>query len=130
MYIQLIKDGEKNFSVLVRGWVEKDFNPVPIINIEKLVKPTAGWKGVRLDSVVWAIQEKMGFHLWWENEYKEENLILPLESRNAMRFDEGIPSPRVAQGWKKTIWLSSFKTLSQDPDLAKHFFILLDFDKQ
>ena len=130
MHIQLIKDGAKNFSVLIKGWVTRDFNPVSIIDIEKLEKPTAGWKGVRLDSVVWAVQEKMGFHLWWEKGVKEETLILPLESRNSMRFDEGIPSPRVVDGWGKQIWLSSFKALSNDPELAKHFVILLDFDKQ
>lgn len=130
MEIQLIKDGAKNFSVMVKGWAQKDFNPIPIIDIEKLAKPTAGWKGVRLDSLTWAIQEKMGFHLWWEDGFKESDLILPLESRNSMRFDEGIPSPRVGDGWKRKIWLSSFKCLTNDPELAKHFFILLDFDKQ
>ena len=129
MLIQTIKEGEKNFSVTVKGFVRDDFKRVPIIDVEKFKPPTSGWKGVRLDSVAWAIQEKMGMYLWWEDDDKETSLILPLESRNGMRYDEGIPSPRIKDGWTKKIWLSSFNTHIAPAGL-KSFFLLLDFDKQ
>jgi hypothetical protein len=129
MLIQTIKEGEKNFSVMVKGFTRDDFKRVPVIDIEKFKPPTSGWKGVRLDSIAWAIQEKMGMYLWWEDEDKESSLILPLESRNGMRYDEGVPSPRIKDGWTKRIWLSSFNT-NIAPAGVKSFFILLDFDKQ
>ena len=129
MLIQTIKEGEKNFSVMVKGFTRDVFKRVPIIEIEKFKPPTSGWKGVRLDSIAWAIQEKMGMYLWWEDDDKETSLILPLESRNGMRYDEGIPSPRIDKGWTKRIWLSSFNT-NIAPMGIKSFFLLLDFDKQ
>lgn len=129
MRIQMIKEGEKNFSVMIKGFCKEDFSSVPVIDIEKLKPPTSGWKGVRLDSAVWAIQEKMGLYLWWEKEVTEDTFLLPLESRNGMRFDEGIPSPRVKDGWGKKIWLSGFN-VNIAPAGVKSFFILLDFDKQ
>ena len=129
MIIQIIKDGAKNVSILVKGVLEENLKMTPIIDLEKLQMPSQGWKGLRLDSAVWAIQEKMGFHLWWDECCKEEHLVLPMESRNAMRFDEGIPSPRVEAGWKGVIYLSSFR--QDDPQgFRKWYFILLDFDKQ
>jgi hypothetical protein len=129
MILRTIKEGEKNFSVSVTGFTRDDFKRVPIIDIEKFKAPTSGWKGVRLDSITWAIQEKMGMYLRWEDDDKETSLILPLESRNSMRFDEGIPSPRINEGWTKRIWLSGFNT-NIAPAGAKSFFLLLDFDKQ
>lgn len=131
MLIQTIKEGEKNFSVLIKGMTTDDFSPVPIIDLKGFRPPTSGWKGIRLDSAVWAIQEKLGLYLWWEKGKKETDLILPLESRNGMRFDEGIPSPRVTAdgGWGKQIWLSSFNT-NIAPAGQKSFVLLLDFDKQ
>lgn len=131
MLVQTIKEGEKNFSVLIKGMTTEDFPCVPIIDLKSFRPPTSGWKGIRLDSAAWAIQEKLGLYLWWESERKETNLILPLESRNFMRFDEGIPSPRILEsgGWGRRIFLSSFNT-NIPPLGTKSFFILLDFDKQ
>jgi len=126
--VQLIKEGPKNLSVLVRGITKKDFTPVPILELDKLEPPREGWKGLRLDSAVWAIQEKMGLYLWWEDPKGEEALVLPMESRNSVRFDEGIPSPRVENGWAGKMYLSSFRC--EDGPLPKGFFVLLDFDKQ
>jgi hypothetical protein len=124
MIVQVIKDGPKNLSVLVRGLIRRDFKPTPIVELDKLTAPREGWKGLRLDSAVWAIQEKMGLYLWWED---GDGFVLPMESRNAMRFDEGISSPRIENGWKGKVWLSSFKC---DESRIMGFFVLLDFDKQ
>ena len=101
---------------------------MPILELDKLEPPREGWKGLRLDSAVWAIQEKMGLYLWWEDPKGEEALVLPMESRNSVRFDEGIPSPRVENGWAGKMYLSSFRC--EDGPLPKGFFVLLDFDKQ
>ena len=128
MLTQVIKDGQKNFSILIKGGVKGDFSATPILDISKLSAPATGWKGLRLDAAVWAIQEKMGMNLWWNNPESEADLVFPMESRNSMRFDEGIPSPRIADSWRGIMYLSSFRT-TEIPG-PKTFFILLDFDKQ
>lgn len=126
MLVQITKDGSKNFSILVKGIATKDFERTPILDLSKLMPPREGWKGIRLDSAVWAIQEKAGLTLWWGAEDGESDLALPMESRNAMRFDEGLMSPRVIEGWKKILYLSSFHVV----DEPKKFMVILDFDKQ
>jgi hypothetical protein len=130
MRIQTIKDGPKNVSVTVKGFCGGNFSPALILDITKLAAPTVGWKGLRLDSAVWAIQEKMGLYLWWGDKGDSESLlVLPMESRNAMRFDEGIPSPRISDGWEGKVYLSNFKFATVGEKFAA-FFVLLDFDKQ
>lgn len=129
MIIQTIKDGEKNVSILVKGFTDTDFSPLDILDLEKVKSPSAGWKGIRLDSITWVLQEKMTMFLRWENDGEESSLLLPLESRNSMRFDEGIPSPRIEKGWTKRVWLSAINVKSPAAGF-KAFFILLDFDKQ
>lgn len=121
-----LKDGKKNLQVRVTGIVSEDFPATPILEISKLARPDAGWKGLRLDSALWAIQEKAGLTIWWEVDKGEAGLILPMESRNAMRFDTGIESPRIDKGWEGVVYLSSFHV----KDEPKKFFLLLDFDKQ
>lgn len=130
MLIQVIKDGPKNFSIMVKGFTTGEFKRTQIIDLDKMSGPREGWKGVRLDSAAWAIQEKMGLHLWWEDDDAEHALALVMESRNAMRFDEGLPSPRVSEKWGKKMYLSSFKFESVKPCLRAAYFVLLDFDKQ
>jgi hypothetical protein len=128
MTVQLIKGGAKNHSILVKGFVRSDFTSTEILDMSDAIK-SSGLKGLRLDSAVWAIQEKMGLYLWWEKEHTEENLALVMESRNGMRFDEGLPSPRVDDGWKGKLYLSSFKHQTTGIGPAA-FVLLLDFDKQ
>lgn len=127
---QVIKDGAKNFSLMVKGIVTHNFVITPIIDLDKVQSPRENWKGLRLDSAIWLIEEKMGLHLWWESEQTEKSLIFPMESRNSVRFDEGIPSPRVADGWSKKLYLSSYNVDLPPLQSTKSFFILLDFDKQ
>jgi len=128
MLVEVIKDGQKNFSILIKGIVKVDFDPTPILDLSKLQTPATGWKGVRLDGAVWAIQEKMTFKLWWNKPESEADLMFPLESRNAMRFDEGLPSPRMEKNWRGILYLSGCRVL--EGPLPKCFMILLDFDKQ
>jgi hypothetical protein len=131
--VQIIKDGEKNFSVLVKGVVSTEGDLGVIVDVSKLAPPRAGFKGLRLDSAAWAIQEKMGLHLWWEASKEEKDFLLVMESRNGMRFDEGIPSPRIDKDkWGGQIHLSCFRLTdsSTGPIDEKYFILLLDFDKQ
>src|ERR1700730_3915732 len=128
MLVQIIKDGPKNLSLLVKGVVKKDFEPTPILELSKLTPTREGWKGLRLDSAVWVVQEKMGLPLWWEEPKSEAALVVTMESRNSMRFDEGIPSPRIEKGWSGNMYLSSFGC--ENGPLPKGFCVLLDFDKQ
>lgn len=124
---QVIKGGGKNYSVLIKGRIVLDMAPEVIIDLEKIDPKVTDWRGIRLDSALWLIEEKMGLRLWWD---KGEDLILPAESRNSVRFDEGIPSPRVADGWEKKIWMSVFNFNLPPVSPAKHFMLLIDFDKQ
>ena len=129
MRVQTIKDGEKNLSIVIKGFCKGDFPTTLALDIKDYKEPPGGWHGLRLDSAIWAIQEKMGLYLWWGDQDSEKSLILPMESRNGMRFDEGIPSPRLKDGWKGQILLSNFKFETVNMPFAA-FFILLDFDKQ
>ena len=129
MIIQIIKEGEKNFSILVKGMVHADFLAVPILDLAKVKPPREGWKGLRLDSAVWAIQEKLGLYLWWDKPDGEKTLALVMESRNGLRYDEGILSPRKQDGWNGILYLSSFNCDSPAKGV-KAYSVVLDFDKQ
>lgn len=128
MITRILQDGQKNCSVLVKGFTKEDFEPIPFLDITKLQAPREGWKGFRLDSAVWAIQEKMGLHLWWSKPEGEEELVLPMESRNGIRFDTGLVSPRVDKGWGGVMYISSFR-VSEIPG-PKSFMFVLELDKQ
>ena len=108
-------------SCLVRisGWLDKDIPFTKIFMFEDL-NPVP--KAIRIDSVVFAIQEKAGFNLWWVGEGGEKRLILPLESRGYFNF-EGMQSlqSKHAVG----IAIESFGVTS-----TKTFLILLDTVKQ
>lgn len=120
-----VRDSTKNLIVQVSGFVEADTGPKCILDLDSpsILAPKEGWKGLRLDAAVWALQEKMGFLLSWDT--TDEGMCLVLESRNSMRFDQGVHSPRVRDGWEKMLYLSAFKV-----DERKAFFLILDFDKQ
>lgn len=71
---------------------------------------------LKLTSLLWLIEEKMGFYL-----YKTEDEVwMPLESRNFLRFDQGIPIN------SDELWLRPFKT---DQSGQRTFFMIMDFDK-
>lgn len=128
MIATIVRDGQKNCSILVKGFVDVDFDPTPFLDISKLERPREGWKGLRLDSAVWVVQEKMGLHLWWGKPEGEDDLVMPMESRNSVRLDEGLPSPRVEKGWRGILYLSSFR--ANEMSGPKSFMFILDFDKQ
>ena len=103
--------GSRNVSAQISGFIDKDKVTFPLVQFEH--------HDLKLTSVAFLIQEKAGLYLWWDE--GREELILPLESRGAFRFDVGIKSP---EGWNGQLWAESFKV-----DEAKAFLLLLDFDK-
>lgn len=76
---------------------------------------------MRLESVVWVIQEKLGVELYWD----QDRPLWIMESRNSMRFDRGIPSPK---DWGGSMWIRTVG-FNNPVTETKLFFFVLDFDK-
>jgi hypothetical protein len=113
-----IRGGARNCRVTVSGFLYPDIPPTPLVLFANLEgKP----KTVRLDGIIFAVQEKAGINLWWLGE-DENRLILPVESRGYFNF-EGVmtlPSPEGAKG----IQMTTFKV-----DEPKSFLMMLDLVK-
>jgi|SRR5580700_639201 hypothetical protein len=122
-----IKDGPKNLTVLVKGISRESFGPELVFDLAKLQKPREGWKGLRLDSAIWIIQEKGGIGLWWGQDWSEENFFLLMESRNSFRPDTGISSPRMDDGWGGKLFATGANRIA---GAGMAYFFSLDFEKQ
>ena len=118
-----IRASGKNISLQIMGIVTEDFGPQVIFDIGKADPPMSG---IRLDGILFAIQEKLGLLLWWDEEMTE--LILPLESRGAFRFDGGLLHKLGSHPWSGRIYLSSFG-FGSNPASPKHFTLLIDGDR-
>src|ERR1700679_4280871 len=108
-----VHGGSKNLVYVFSGLVDKvDENQayclVSDLNLE-----------IKLASVAFLVQEKMGFQLWWDEALTQP--MLPVESRGAFRLD-GVRPP---SEWTGEIWIRAFKV---DED-RKMFVLSLDFDK-
>ena len=112
-------DGHKNAVVSVTGMLYEDIEHTDILTLSNL-SPTP--RAIRIEGVTFAIQEKMGFQLYWRTLHGYE-LIMPIESRGFFNFDvmQGLHSP------KDTIGLSVSSFGCKD---LKSFLILLDLTKQ
>ena len=125
MDIKIGADGEKNCHVTISGDVDKGLSlPVSILFFKDL---RGSPRGLRLDAIQFAVQEKMGFNLFWllESEAKipKLKLILPVESRGFFDFEKikPIESPPEAIG----VGLTAFRV--SEPGMT--FMIMLDFTK-
>jgi hypothetical protein len=122
MLIKISPDGDKNCLLTLSGFVAKDFPVREILSFKKLKNAP---RALRLDSILFVIQEKMGFNLWWWMD--EPQLIMPLESRGYFDFEkvQSLHSPPGATG----LGLSSFKgPKSTEPEQS--FLLMLDMVKQ
>jgi hypothetical protein len=122
MDITIGADGGKNCHVTIQGQMRKvPTAPVPIVVFSELAGAP---KKLRIDGVQFAIQEKMGFNLFWIMGEVDFKIILPLESRGGFDFEKTKPlsSPDGALG----IALMPFN-LSQPP---MGYLIQLDMTKQ
>jgi hypothetical protein len=63
----------------------------------------------------------MGIYLWWN----KQALLLPMESRNAARFDSPLRPPT---DWDGRVWISTYGFALAPANPTKAFFFLLDFD--
>lgn len=103
-------ENSRNISIVVKGTLTERLTAtsidLPVHN-------------AKLASLVWAIQEKMGLYLW----ETQEHILLPMESRNAIRFDKSIVLPDIK------LWISSFNNDLISNQTPKSFFIILDLDR-
>lgn len=129
MEINFGSDGGKSCHVTLSGLLSESFPaPEPILLFKDL-KESNGRPitKLKLDGIQFAIQEKMGFSLWWimppDKGIPAYKLILPIESRGGFDFEKikSIQSPEGALG----IALTSFRVT--ESDMA--FMIMLDFSK-
>src|SRR4051812_5100472 len=107
--IEEVASSQRNVTIRISGMIH-----IADQVIELKTKQTK----LKLTSLAWLIEEKMGFYLSWD----KDSVLMPLESRSALRFDQAIPCPA---NWQGTLWLTPFKVTA--PPMA--FLILLDFDK-
>ena len=114
-------DTGKNITLRVSGFITKSFTiPQTIFDFSELrLNPSK----IRFESVVFAIQEKMGMYLWWKGKESNKTLILPLESRGAFNFEamQYLHSPEDALGM-------SFTTFGVDT--PKAFLLIIDLGAQ
>ena len=107
--VNMVAGSQRNYTVHVTGVITSEMTLTPVdLKVNKL----------KLASLAWLVQEKLGLYLWWN----KETVLLPMESRNAIRFDTSIVPP---EGWDGKIWLSSFGFVAP----KKIFFLVMDFDK-
>ena len=100
-------DGDKHLTVQVAG----------VLREERMQILFESSRRLRIDSVLFLIQEKAGILLWWG----KDDLVLPMESRGAFSFASPIVSP---EDWDKKLWISAFNVVQ-----PKHFFFTLDCEK-
>jgi hypothetical protein len=121
-------DGERNASISVTGTFLIDEPEIVILDIKKHLTPVPP-KGVKIENLVWLLQEKLTLLLFWGT----TEFILPMESRNYVRFDRGIQSPHLDK-WDGTLRVTASNV--QNPNnydrinfSPKYFTIILDLDK-
>lgn len=124
---QVVGEGTKNLALEVRGvCTPSDEGPdgLSIAQILKISDLNPVPKGLRLDAVMFLIEEKMGLRLYW-TKGQELIEILPLESRGHFDFTRirPISSPKDIDGMA----ISAFN-IGQSVD--KSFLLLLDMEKQ
>jgi hypothetical protein len=124
--IKVGADGDKNCHITLSGQMEQNSAaPASVLVFGKL---KGAPKAMRIDGIQFAVQEKMGFNLWWimppEGSIPHYSLIMPVESRGGFDFEKikPISSPSGATG----IALTWFKVTEK----GMSFMIMLDLTKQ
>jgi hypothetical protein len=126
MDINIGADGGKNCHVTITGQLSENLSaPASVLFFKDL---SGAPLRLRLDGIQFAIQEKMGFNLWWimpeDKGIKAFKLIMPIESRGGFDFEKIKPvsSPEGALGLALTSFKVSEKSMS--------YLIMLDLTKQ
>lgn len=113
-----IQDGGKNVKIIVSGFIEPELDESVLLLLD-LNKLSGNPRGIRLDSIVWVIEEKALLYLCWG-----ERVLMPMESRNSVRFDTPLNSPPDIREIRVYC-----RRPAASPSAAA-FFLLLDLDKQ
>jgi hypothetical protein len=102
--------GQRNVTFNVWGFTQPEAEPFEIdLKVE----------GLKLSSLVWLIEEKMGIYLC----KKRGEIWLPMESRNSIRFDHALPVGGVK------LYLDPFANQELGQMRNRSFFLVLDFDR-
>lgn len=116
-----VTDGHNAAVITVGGVLEKDGATLDLIDWKEL-NPVP--QKVRIESVVFAVQEKAGLLLWWKVDGGKKSFILPLESRGKLDFEglQGIHAPPDSTGICMTSFgVTSPKYIRLSIDLTKQF---------
>ena len=118
--VDVLKTGVKNlvFSVKSPSPLTKDLSLTDVITLSELSHPCGA---VRFESVVYAIQEKMGVEVWWKVGEDRYEYALTLESRGKFTFDGEYSSGPILG-----IALCTFGAVPP----GKKFYLLFDMEKQ
>lgn len=111
--VEQTSGGYKNITLQIRGLLTEGDMPVTEVKCPS--------NSVRLESVLWVVQEKLIVQFGWA----KDDPFFTMESRNTVRFDVGIHSPKE---WDGSLWFWTFG-YSNPATPSKQFFIVLDFDK-
>lgn len=116
IHTTVLADGGRNWTLQLIGEISTD------LALDEIKPDKAPPTKIHLASAVWLIQEKMGLALWWD---KGQNLAIVMESRNSVRFENGLRPPK---GWDGRFFLEAFNV--RIPQAAsKRFIAHLEFDK-
>jgi hypothetical protein len=121
MDVRIGSDGDKSCILTVTGQLSKESVSVePIFYFKDLTKSP---RAIRLDSIQFALREKMAFDLYWLTETKHK-ILMPIESRGYFDFERVMPyhSPEGAIG-------IGFKAMRINEDNMS-FWLMLDLSKQ
>jgi hypothetical protein len=112
--VSKLSEGNRNLTVHVRGLISEPME-------EFSVKLVEGGRRPKIASLYWLVQEKLGLYFRWS----KEELPIPMESRNGIRFDPGLLAP---EQWDGTVYLSTFNWDLPPVTDSKAFLLVLDFD--
>ena len=104
LHTHLDADGAKNVTVRVRGQFVRH-ESVLFFDRGKLRKDMP-FRDLLLSSALWTVNEKLGLFIWSdETRRNAEDLVLLMESRNAVQFEREIGFPAE---WDGKLWLEPF----------------------
>jgi hypothetical protein len=114
--VSKVADGQKNFTLQITGVLRSEQKELLEIQLGD------NSSKLKLASLVWVVQEKLGLYLWWD----KETPLIPMESRNSVRFDHALQPP---EKWEGKMYVTSFNFEVGPLTDRKWFFLVLDFDR-
>jgi hypothetical protein len=118
--VKFVTDGHNNCVLKVAGIINRD---LPFTKVFLFTDLTPAPRALKLDSTVYAIQDKLTCIFWWITASGYE-LMAPLEGKGRLDWEavQGLHSPREA--------VTGLAISTMHCDELKHFVVTLDFTKQ